>query len=64
VRSIRKSGTRHNLHERIISRVEKALLQQVLESNDYTQTKAAEELGLSRNTVRRKIKELGISKSE
>ncbi|MFW6457540.1 MAG: sigma 54-interacting transcriptional regulator [Planctomycetota bacterium] len=61
VRSLRKSGTRHNLHERIISRVEKALLQQVLESNDYTQTKAAEELGMSRNTVRRKINKLGIS---
>jgi Nif-specific regulatory protein len=61
VKSIRRSGTRHNLHQRIISRVEKALIQQVLESNDYTQIKAAEELGLSRNTVRRKIKELGIS---
>jgi Nif-specific regulatory protein len=61
VKSIRRSGTRHNLHQRIISLVEKALIQQVLESNDYTQIKAAEELGLSRNTVRRKIKELGIS---
>jgi Fis family transcriptional regulator len=60
VETLRKSGPRTNLHERIISRVEKALLQQVLEDNDYTQTKAAEELGLSRNTVRRKMKELGI----
>ena len=60
VETLRKSGPRTNLHERIISRVEKALLQQVLEDNDYTQTRAAEELGLSRNTVRRKMKELGI----
>ncbi len=64
VRSLRKSGTRHNLHDRIMSRVEKALLQQVLESNDFTQTQAAEELGMSRNTVRRKIKEMGITPKE
>lgn len=61
VKSLRKSGTKNNLYDRIISRVERSLIKQVLESNDYTQTKAAEELGVSRNTVRRKIKELGIS---
>ncbi|MFP4176929.1 MAG: sigma 54-interacting transcriptional regulator [Planctomycetota bacterium] len=64
VQSLRKSGTRHNLHERIMQRVEKALLKQVLESNDFVQTRAADELGMSRNTVRRKIKDLGIKEND
>jgi DNA-binding protein Fis len=36
----------------------------VLEANDYTQTRTAEELGLSRNTVRRKIEEYQISRPD
>jgi len=49
------------LHERVMSRIEKALIEQVLRDNDSVQTRTARELGLSRNTVRRKIADYGIS---
>ena len=54
-------GEPTNLHEKVIGRVERALLEQVLKDNDYTQTRTAEELGLSRNTVRRKIEDYRLS---
>ena len=50
------------VHERIMSEVEKALLRKVLQHNDFVQTQAADELGLSRNTLRRKIREYEISR--
>jgi len=56
-----RPGTPPNLHRRLVGQVEKALLLQVLERNDHVQTRAAKELGLSRNTLRRKMKEYAIS---
>jgi len=49
-----------NLHKRVMSRVEAALLRQVLEANDYVQTRVAAQLGLSRNTVRKKVRQHGL----
>jgi DNA-binding NtrC family response regulator len=40
--------------------VEKALLTQALERNDYVRIRAAKELGLSRNTLSKKMRQLGI----
>jgi len=62
VKSLRDGapGSASDLHARIITRFEKALIEHVLRDNAYTQSQAAKELGLSRNTVRRKIRELGI----
>ena len=62
VERLRKSsaGIASDLHARVISRVEKALIAQVLEKNGYVQTGAAKELGLSRNTLRKKIRHYGL----
>ena len=49
-----------DLHEQIMARVEKCLLEDVLEANGHVQTRSAQELGLSRNTLRRKMKDYGI----
>ncbi|MBP6986138.1 MAG: hypothetical protein KBB83_06065 [Alphaproteobacteria bacterium] len=50
------------LYKRILVEVEKPLLIAVLESVKGSQVKAAKILGLSRNTLRKKIEELHISK--
>jgi two-component system response regulator AtoC len=55
-----RPGTRTNLYERILSEVEKTLIVQALEDNDHVQLRAAKELGLSRNTLRKKMQQYGI----
>ncbi len=59
VSGLRAAGT-GNLYGEVTGRVEKCLLEEVLRSNDGVQTRSARELGLSRNTLRRKMKEYGI----
>jgi two-component system nitrogen regulation response regulator GlnG len=49
-----------NLYDDVIARVERPLLELVLEQADGNQLKAAEVLGLNRNTLRKKITTLGI----
>lgn len=49
-----------NLYERIVSQVEKELIQQVLKSCQGVQTKAAVRLGINRNTLHKKIEEYGL----
>jgi DNA-binding NtrC family response regulator len=49
-----------NLHERIVSLVEKELIQQVLKSCQGVQTKAATRLGINRNTLHKKISEYAL----
>jgi Nif-specific regulatory protein len=63
VRRLRKErrGATPNLYDRILSQVERALIVQALEQNDHVQLRAARELGLSRNTLRKKMQEYGIS---
>jgi Fis family transcriptional regulator len=44
-----------DLHQLVISEVEKPLLETVLEHYNYNQTRVAQILGLSRSTLRKKI---------
>ena len=43
-----------------MSLVEKELIHQVLQSCQGTQTKAANRLGINRNTLHKKLKEYGL----
>jgi Fis family transcriptional regulator len=47
----------HSLHEMIMSAVEKPLLDTVMQQAEGNQSKAAEWLGINRNTLRRKLTE-------
>jgi len=51
------------LYQRILRELERPLLQKVLEVTGGNQVKAAEMLGLNRNTLRKKVKELEIFSS-
>jgi Fis family transcriptional regulator, factor for inversion stimulation protein len=45
----------HSMHEMVIATVEKPLLDVVMKHAEGNQSKAAEWLGLNRNTLRRKL---------
>ena len=47
----------HSMHEMVIAAVEKPLLDVVMKQAEGNQSKAAEWLGLNRNTLRRKLLE-------
>ena len=47
----------HSLHEMVMNAVEKPLLDVVMKQADGNQSKAAEWLGINRNTLRRKLVE-------
>ena len=49
-----------SIHEHIIGKVEKALIGLVLEEEKGNQVRAAKRLGINRNTLRKKMKELCI----
>jgi transcriptional regulator with GAF, ATPase, and Fis domain len=49
-----------NLHAKIVNRVERELISQVMTSCDSVQTKAATRLGINRNTLHKKLKEYGL----
>jgi len=49
-----------NLHERVVSLVERELLQQVLRRCQGVQTKTAAQLGINRNTLHKKIEDYGL----
>jgi two-component system nitrogen regulation response regulator GlnG len=49
------------VHEKIMGRVEKALIGTVLEEEKGNQVRAAKRLGINRNTLRKKVKDLQIS---
>jgi two-component system nitrogen regulation response regulator GlnG len=49
------------LHEHFAARMERSLLELILRRTGGNQVKAAELLGINRNTLRKRIKELGIS---
>ncbi|HEX8954047.1 MAG TPA: sigma 54-interacting transcriptional regulator [Polyangia bacterium] len=53
-----------DLYEEVISRVERPLIELVLERTGNNQLKAAEILGLNRNTLRKKIAERNVAVSE
>jgi len=48
------------LYKSILEEIEKTLLEHVLERTEGNQLKAAKILGLNRNTIRSKLKKLGI----
>jgi len=48
------------LYDRILQEVERPLLTVALSECDGNQLRAAELLGLNRNTLRKKLKELGV----
>jgi len=48
------------IYDMVISSVERPLLEMVLHRVEGNQTRAAQLLGLNRNTLRKKIKENGI----
>ena len=52
-------GTR-NLYEMVLSEVEQPLILSVLEHCGHNQSKAAEVLGMSRSTLRKKMAQYGI----
>ncbi len=45
----------HSMHEMILAAVEKPLLDVVMKQADGNQSRAAEWLGINRNTLRRKL---------
>ncbi|MFO7955710.1 MAG: sigma 54-interacting transcriptional regulator [Candidatus Brocadiia bacterium] len=50
----------HGLYDRVVGSVERVLIEQALRANDNVQTRTSEALGISRNTLRRKMKEYRI----
>jgi DNA-binding protein Fis len=54
------SASMSNLHELVMERVERPLFKAVLEWTGGNQSRAAEILGLHRNTLRAKLKALGL----
>ncbi len=54
-------GQQFNLHQLVTERVERPLFEAVLKWSRGNQTKASKVLGLHRNTLRTKLKELGLS---
>ena len=53
-----------NLHEKVVNRVERELIFQVLQSCNNIQTKAATRLGINRNTLRTKLQDYGFEAKE
>ncbi|MEM1186842.1 MAG: helix-turn-helix domain-containing protein, partial [Planctomycetota bacterium] len=49
-----------DLHSRVVDRVEKEVIAQVLTKCDGVQIKAAQRLGINRNTLHKKIKDYGL----
>jgi transcriptional regulator with PAS, ATPase and Fis domain len=49
-----------NLHAKVVNRVERELIAQVMTSCDSVQTKAATKLGINRNTLHKKLKEYNL----
>jgi DNA-binding NtrC family response regulator len=57
-------GDACDLHARVVDRVEKELIAQVLQSCANVQTKAATRMGINRNTLHKKIKDYQLEASE
>jgi two-component system, NtrC family, nitrogen regulation response regulator GlnG len=53
----------HDLYEKVVQRVERPLLELVLQHTGGNQVKAAELLGLNRNTLRKKLADLDLEGS-
>lgn len=61
---VRAAGPSSNdLYDRIVGRVERELIQQVLQQCDRVQVKAAARLGINRNTLHKKLSEFRLDES-
>ena len=49
-----------DLHSRIVDRVEREVITQVMTACDHVQIKAAQKLGINRNTLHKKLKQHGL----
>ena len=49
-----------DLHDEIVNRVERELIEQVMQSCDNVQIKAAARLGINRNTLHKKLREYSL----
>jgi transcriptional regulator with PAS, ATPase and Fis domain len=49
-----------DLHTKIVNRVERELIAQVMQACEHVQTKAASRLGINRNTLHKKLKEYDL----
>jgi two-component system nitrogen regulation response regulator GlnG len=54
------TGKDGSIHEFIIGKVERALIGLILEEEKGNQVRAAKRLGINRNTLRKKMKDLRI----
>jgi DNA-binding NtrC family response regulator len=54
----------NDLYDRIVGQVERELIQQVLQSCDRVQIKAASRLGINRNTLHKKLSEYRLDEGE
>ena len=62
---VRAAGpTANDLHTRIVGQVERELIQQVLQSCERVQIKAAARLGINRNTLHKKLAEFRLDGQE
>jgi DNA-binding NtrC family response regulator len=60
---IRSAGAEEdNLYAKIVSRVERELIAQVMAACDNVQVKAAAKLGINRNTLHKKLQEYGLER--
>jgi DNA-binding protein Fis len=55
------TGNGDHIHESVIGKVERALIGIVLEEEHGNQVRAARRLGINRNTLRKKMKDLQIT---
>ena len=50
-----------SLYDMVISQVEKPLLEIIMERADQNQSRAAQMLGINRNTLRKKLRDHGLN---
>jgi DNA-binding protein Fis len=56
-----KKNSWGTVHEAVIAKIEKALIGMILEEEGGNQVQAAKRLGINRNTLRKKMKDLQIT---
>jgi transcriptional regulator with PAS, ATPase and Fis domain len=57
-------GDAENLHAKVVDRIEKELIAQVLDACQQVQTKTATRLGINRNTLHKKMKDYSLGDSD